>query len=128
MTLLRDALSAVLILAGSAFCLLAALGLLRFPDTLTRLHAATKAQSAGLLLTLAGGALRTPAGASAALLLIAVFLVLTAPVTAQIVGRVAYRTGAVRRTALVCDDLRDRLAREGDAPAPQAPGDHDEGK
>ncbi len=60
MTLLRDALSAVLILAGSAFCLLAALGLLRFPDTLTRLHAATKAQSAGLLLTLAGGALRTP--------------------------------------------------------------------
>ncbi|OII69702.1 sodium:proton antiporter [Streptomyces sp. CC77] len=126
--MLRDALAAALILAGSAFCLLAALGLLRFPDTLTRLHAAAKAQSAGLLLVLAGGALRTPAGASAALLLIALFLLLTAPVTAQIVGRVAYRTGAVRRSALVCDELRERLAREGDAPPPQGTGDQDEGK
>ncbi len=34
---------AILILIGSAFCLLAALGVLRFPDLYTRLHAASKA-------------------------------------------------------------------------------------
>ncbi|WP_149179730.1 monovalent cation/H(+) antiporter subunit G [Streptomyces sp. TRM49041] len=109
MNILRDVAAAALILAGSGFCLLAALGLLRFPDTVTRLHASAKAQSAGLLLVLVGASVRMPVAVAPTLLLIALFQLVTAPVTGQIVGRVAYRTRSVDRRILVRDELRERL-------------------
>ena len=46
---------AVLVLSGSALALTAAIGVVRFPDTLSRMHAASKPQVLGLLLVLAGG-------------------------------------------------------------------------
>lgn len=51
-----DVLTAVLLPAGAAFTAVGALGVLRFPDLLTRLHAATKPHTIGLLLVLAGAA------------------------------------------------------------------------
>ena len=53
-----DILCAVLILGGSALALTAAIGVVRFPDTLSRMHAATKPQVLGLLLVLVGAAIR----------------------------------------------------------------------
>jgi multicomponent Na+:H+ antiporter subunit G len=50
-------LSAVLILLGAFFFLAGTLGLLRFPDVYTRLHALTKADNLGLGLTVLGLAL-----------------------------------------------------------------------
>lgn len=108
----RDVLTAVLLLTGAAFCLLSALGLLRFPDTLSRLHAAAKAQTLGLLLVLLGAAVQAPLGYALMLVLVALFQLVTVPVLSQIVGRTAYRTDAVRRTGLVVDELGDRLARD----------------
>ncbi|MDG9701265.1 monovalent cation/H(+) antiporter subunit G [Streptomyces sp. DH37] len=102
--------SAVLLLTGALFCLLGALGLLRFPDTATRLHASSKAQTLGVLLSLLGAALRVPLPYAGLLLLIALFQLFTAPVTGQVVGRVAYRTGAVDRNTLVVDELAGRIA------------------
>ncbi|WP_175412483.1 monovalent cation/H(+) antiporter subunit G [Streptomyces sp. TRM64462] len=122
----RDGVAAVLVLCGSGFCLLAALGLLRFPDTVTRLHAAAKAQSAGLLLVLLGAAVRMPARVAPALLVIALFQLVTAPVTAQIVGRVAYRTRSVDRRTLVRDELEERLFPDDTSDAGTPPPDPDD--
>ncbi|MFB4308020.1 monovalent cation/H(+) antiporter subunit G [Actinomadura sp. GTD37] len=100
-----DAVSAVLLLAGSGFCAVGALGMLRFPDLLARLHAATKPQTIGLLLVLAGLAPQTGSVSSATpLLLIAVFQLITAPVTAQTIAGAAYRAGVVDPAALALDE------------------------
>jgi len=103
-------LSAAALLSGAASCLLGALGLLRFPDLPTRLQAATKPQTLGLLLILLGTALRLEPAGAASLALVALFQVITAPVISQLLGRAAYRSGALRRDVLVTDDLADRLS------------------
>ncbi|MFB8776646.1 monovalent cation/H(+) antiporter subunit G [Streptomyces broussonetiae] len=119
MSVVRDVVTAVLFPAGALFCLLGAVGLLRFPDTGSRLHAAAKAQTLGLLLVLLGAAVQLPARHAPVLVLVAVFQMLTAPVTSQIIGRTAYRIGDVDRRPLVRDELADRLAEDG-TPLPGA--------
>ena len=52
-----DVIAGVLLLVGSAFSLVAAIGLLRLPDLYSRLHALTKADNLGLGLLTAGLAL-----------------------------------------------------------------------
>ncbi len=87
----------VLMVLGSALAVLAGLGLVRFPDVLTRLQAATKLQVPGLALVLIGAALAVGNGSDVALLLlVAVFQTITVPVLGMIVGRAAYRAGDVR--------------------------------
>ncbi|HQR20696.1 MAG TPA: monovalent cation/H(+) antiporter subunit G [Burkholderiaceae bacterium] len=54
MTLLLDAFSIVAIVAGAFFYLAGTVGLLRFPDAYTRLHALTKADNLGLVLVIIG--------------------------------------------------------------------------
>ncbi|WP_300007649.1 monovalent cation/H(+) antiporter subunit G [Pseudonocardia sp.] len=111
-----DVVSGVLLLAGALQCLLGALGVLRLPSLLSRVQAATKPQTLGLLLILAGTALRLAPDDAVTLLLVAVFQVITAPVLAQLVGRSAYRSGSVRPEILVVDELADRMPREGPEP------------
>jgi multicomponent Na+:H+ antiporter subunit G len=78
-----------LLIGGSAFILLAALGTLRFPDMLSWIHATTKATSFGLLLLLIGVALffNTLLIYFKALLVIS-FIYLTAPLAAHSIARV----------------------------------------
>lgn len=100
-----DAVTAVLLPAGAVFSALGALGALRFPDLLTRLHAATKPQTIGLLLVLAGVAPQTGSVAAATpLLLVAVFQLITAPVTAQTIAGAAYRAGVLDPATLTLDE------------------------
>ena len=102
-----DALAAVLLLSGAALALAAAVGVLRFVDTLSRMHAATKPSTLGLLLITVGAALRMEQAQDAVkLLLVAAFTFLTAPVTAHMIGRAAYRSGAGAQRELVVDELR----------------------
>lgn len=100
-----DVVSAALLLLGATSCLLGALGLVRLPGLLARLQAATKPQTLGLLLVLAGTALRVEPDSAVTLVLVALFQVITAPVVSQLVGRSAYRAGAVRPDVLVVDEL-----------------------
>jgi len=97
-------------LAGALLCLLAGIGLLRLPDVLSRMHAATKPQSLGLLLVLIGAGLwlRSPIDLCT-LLLVGLFQLLTSPVAAHMVGRAAYRTGRLDREDLVRDELAPAL-------------------
>jgi multicomponent Na+:H+ antiporter subunit G len=107
-----DIVSAVLLLVGALSCLLGALGLVRLPDLLGRMQAATKPQTLGLLLILAGTALRVELESAVTLLLVGLFQVITAPVIAQLLGRSAYRGGTVRRDLLVVDELAGKMPRE----------------
>jgi multicomponent Na+:H+ antiporter subunit G len=54
MSLVRDIITIVGVSAGAFFFLAGTVGLLRFPDTLTRLHALTKADNLGLGLVVIG--------------------------------------------------------------------------
>ena len=107
MTIL-DLLAAVLVLLGSAFALTAAIGVVRFPDTLTRMHAATKPQVLGLLLVLGGAAIRLRGNIDVGMIVLtAMFTVITAPVVAQRVGQLAYREQNIRDDLLTQDDMRE---------------------
>jgi multicomponent Na+:H+ antiporter subunit G len=87
-----DVVSGLLVLGGSAFALTAAIGVARFPDTLSRMHSATKPQVLGLLLVLGGAALRLRDNPDVGMLILAgLFTLITAPVVAQRVGQLAYR-------------------------------------
>ncbi len=110
-----DLAGGVCLLLGAFMCLAGAVGLVRFPDTLSRLHAATKPQTLGLILVLIGLALtiRTWAAVTT-LVFVAATQFFTAPVTAQLVGRSAYRHGNVRKDLLIVDELSDALARDDD--------------
>ena len=126
MEALRDAVAVVLVLAGAFLCLTAGLGLVRFPDVLTRMHAGTKPQVLGVLLVMIGGAIRLQGwSATWMLLLVAAFQLLTAPVSAHMISRVAYRRRHVRRDLLLVDELRTEEAVDsvyrGDEPADAPP-------
>lgn len=75
---LTDFLSASLLIAGAIFFLAGTLGLIRFPDVYTRLHALTKADNLGLGLMVAGLAIQAASWATAAKLILIWLLVLLA--------------------------------------------------
>jgi multicomponent Na+:H+ antiporter subunit G len=107
----NDLLAAVLVLGGSALALTAALGVLRFPDTLTRMHAATKPQVLGLLLVLGGATIRLSGNVDVGMLVLtAMFTLITAPVVAHRVGQLAYREQKVG-DELTVDEMRDDTER-----------------
>lgn len=105
----RDWISAVGLISGALFCVIGAWGMVRLPDTLSRLQAATKPQTLGLLLILAGTAVRLEPHFAVGLVLAGLFQVITAPALSQLFGRAAYRTGGVDRSTLVVDELAQRL-------------------
>lgn len=101
-----DGIAGALVLAGSLLALTAAIGVLRFPDTLARMHSATKPQVLGLLLVLAGAAIRLRGSHDFGMLAVtALFTVITAPVVAHRVGRLAYREQDMD-AQLVVDEMR----------------------
>lgn len=101
-----DVIAAVLLLTGCLLALAAGIGLMRFPDVLTRMHGATKPQTLGLVLVLLAIALRAPEKSSITILvLVAIFAFMTAPVSAHMIGRAAFRADKVDRSRLTRDDL-----------------------
>ncbi|MDG4808469.1 monovalent cation/H(+) antiporter subunit G [Micromonospora sp. WMMD1120] len=111
-----DWLGAGCLVAGALLGLAAAIGVLRFPDALSRMHAATKPQVLGVLLLLLGIALRLRSPADLGMIgLVAVFQLSTAPVAAQMIGRAAYRAGRLDRDLLDTDELAERGSSGGSA-------------
>lgn len=85
-----DDIGDVVILGGAVWSLIAGIGLLRLPDVLTRMHAATKPQVLGLLMMLFGVALRLrDANDITTLILVGLFQTWTVPVAAHMVARAA---------------------------------------
>lgn len=101
-----DVLASIALVLGCSLALVAGIGLLRFPDVLTRMHGATKPQTLGMVLVLVAIGLRAEDRSAIAILaLVGLFALMTAPVSAHMLGRAAFRTGRVDRSALSRDDL-----------------------
>jgi multicomponent Na+:H+ antiporter subunit G len=107
-----DLTAAVFLLLGALLSLAAGVGLLRFPDALSRLHAATKPQVLGLIFIVIALAISSRSLAVLfALVPVVVFQMLTAPIAAHMIGRAGYRTKNFRRELLAVDELEDAVAR-----------------
>ena len=117
-----DAVSAVFMVVGALMSLAAAVGLLRFPDLLSRMHAATKPQVLGLFLLLASIGLQMRTWWVWPVLLVAwIFQLLTVPVSAHMVGRAGYRTKHLHRELLSSDEL-DAVVQKAAAQPPRENG------
>ncbi|RFA13358.1 hypothetical protein B7R21_08335 [Subtercola boreus] len=105
----RDVFTAGLVLLSAFLCFAAGVGLIRFPDVLSRLHAATKPQILGLIAIVVDVAVANPSAATITLALAIVFFQsLTAPIAAHMLGRAAFRTDHFRRDILVVDEVSSR--------------------
>lgn len=115
-----DIAAGALLVVAALLTLAAAIGLWRFPDPLSRLHAATKPQILGLILVVVAIAL-SARSATVLLLLVPVIVLqlLTAPISAHMVGRAGYRNGDFDPAALEVDEL---AADVDAAPGGELPG------
>ena len=99
-----DIISWVLLMSGVFFCLVGGIGLLRFPDVFSRMHAAgiTDTLGAGLML----GGLMVQAGLTLVcikLVLVLLFLLITSPASTHALARSALESG-----------LKPKLANDGE--------------
>ncbi|QLD11888.1 monovalent cation/H(+) antiporter subunit G [Microbacterium oleivorans] len=110
--IITDVIALVLVLIGALLCLTAAVGLLRFRDVPTRLHAATKPQVLGfIVICIAIGVASQSWEVVAFLVPVALVQLATAPLSAHMVARQAYRNKTLDRDSLFVDEF-------ADAPAP----------
>ena len=116
-TQVADFAAAVCILLGALLALIAAVGVVRLPDLLTRMHAATKPQVLGTVLVMTGVALRLRDPQVVGVLALIVQLA-TTPIASHMVGRASFRAGQVRQDLLVVDELSDGPSHEEPRGAP----------
>ncbi|MBZ8133105.1 monovalent cation/H(+) antiporter subunit G [Afifella sp. IM 167] len=110
MSALIDVIVGIMLVIGSLFAIVAAVGLLRFPDLYTRMHAASKAGTLGSGLMLIALALEAPhldifTRAIAGV----VFFLLTTPVSAHLLARAAYLAGVKPCSTTTPDDYSHAL-------------------
>jgi multicomponent Na+:H+ antiporter subunit G len=103
---MSEIVTGVLMLLGAAFLLVAAVGLLRMPDLMMRMHAATKAGTLGAgLIVLSVTTFYLDLSITVRALAAIFFVFLTAPVAAHVIGRSAYFIGVPLWGRTVMDDL-----------------------
>lgn len=104
---MSEIISNVLMLIGTAFLLLAAIGVLRMPDLFTRMQPATKAATLGVACVLLGAAFHFgDLGVTTRVVAAIIFFLLTAPVTAHLIARASYFVGTPLWRGTVVDELR----------------------
>lgn len=110
-----DILTAVLLLSGSAFFLVAAIGIVRLPDLYMRMHAAAKASAFGAVLLLLGVALHFGDGWTLFEVIVIVFFIfITNPVAAHLIGRAGYHMNVALWQETQVDELRDTMQAEAE--------------
>ncbi|MBM9469231.1 monovalent cation/H(+) antiporter subunit G [Nakamurella leprariae] len=122
-----DVIAGVALVAGAAMSALAGVAVLRFPDTMSRIHAATKPQVLGIVLLMIGLGLQLRSAAVIGLLVLIVLLqFVTAPVSAHLTVRAAYRGATGDGDATGPDDQgpgRRTGAGDDDTPEVTVPAD-----
>ncbi|CAM3951849.1 Na+/H+ antiporter subunit G [Lederbergia lenta] len=101
-----------LIFISSVVSVISALGIIRFPDVYTRIHAATKSTTLAVLLTLTGAFVYFWAAESfisVRLILGIIFVFLTAPVAGHLIIRAAYRSKVKLAESSIEDELKSAL-------------------
>ncbi len=106
--MIAEIIASILLLTGSAFLLLAAVGITRMPDLFSRIQATAKASTLGVTcLVLALAVYFSSTGITVRALLVVAFLLLTTPVAAHVIGRAAYFTGVPMWEKTLIDELRE---------------------
>lgn len=127
---MTDVITGLFLIVGAAFMLVAALGVWRMPDLLTRMHATTKAGVLGAGLMLVGAAVHFgQVGVIVRVVAIIGFIMLTAPVAAHMIGRAGYFMGVPLWDGTVKDELKGRYDDETHnlaSPSPAERGAEDE--
>lgn len=117
-----DIVALVLALIGAVLCLTAAIGLVRWADVPTRLHASTKPQVLGVLLIVTAIVLSLRTWEALAFgIPIVLIQFATAPLAAHMVGRAAYRNRTMDEAGLYVDQLQHRTEEGGSIAAPSRP-------
>lgn len=109
-----DIIIAAIATLGTLFVLLAAIGILRMPDTYLRMAVTTKAATLGVgLLLIAAAIYFYDFSTTTRVLAIILFILLTAPVGAHLIGKAAYIAGNKLWEGSVMDDLKGKYRRTG---------------
>ena len=101
----------ILLLLGGSFVLVGSIGLVKMPDFFMRLHGPTKATTLGMALLLTASMIffsSTQAGFSAKEILISLFLLLTAPISGNMMIKAAihHKLDSIVRTKVI-DNIED---------------------
>jgi len=99
---------AIITLVGSVFIFLGGLGLVRMPDLFNRIQTGTKASTLGTMLSLIGLAIINE-GWFWKLLVIIVFVVITNPVSSNVIARAAHRRGIKLSQKTITDMLEEKI-------------------
>ncbi|MGM0571671.1 monovalent cation/H(+) antiporter subunit G [Marinobacter sp.] len=130
---MTDWLIAIFLLTGSTFVLLAAVGIVRLPDLATRMHASTKAGALGAMMIMGAVMIafhEQPEVITRAAAII-IFILITAPIAAHVIGRAGYFLGTPLWKGTIKDELRDRydqqthVLKSGPGEQPAAPSSPD---
>ena len=106
---MAESISLVLLLLGSLFMLLAAIGMVRMPDVLTRMHSSTKSSTLGVGLIMLGVVLAfSDFAVGVRALAIVIFMFTTTPVSAHMIARAAYLSGVPLWEGTLSDEMRGR--------------------
>lgn len=106
---MAESIALLLLLLGAVFMLLAAIGMVRMPDVLTRMHSSTKSGTLGVGLIMLGVALVFGDFAiRVRALAIVIFMFSTTPVSAHMIARAAYLSGVPLWEGTLSDELRGR--------------------
>ncbi|HSP11695.1 MAG TPA: monovalent cation/H(+) antiporter subunit G [Salegentibacter sp.] len=98
---------------GALFVLLAAVGMIRMPDTYLRISVTTKAATLGVGLLMVSAAIYfNDLSTTSRALVIILFVLLTAPVSAHLIGRASYFMGVRLWDKSVIDDLKGKYQKK----------------
>jgi multicomponent Na+:H+ antiporter subunit G len=104
---MAEIIAGILLISGGFFVLVAAVGILRLPDILMRMHASTKAGTLGAgLILLAVAFTYGEIGIISRAVATIIFILMTAPVAAHTIGRAAYKSGTKFWKGTIVDDLK----------------------
>lgn len=94
---LQQGIACTLLILGVVFSFLGVVGILRLPDTYTRLHASGKTGTLGVLLLCVGAAVLSPSDAPK-LIILGLFLVFSGPVASHAIAAAVHRSEQITRT------------------------------
>ncbi len=98
--------AAFLLIAGSLFMLVAAIGVVKLSDVYMRMHAITKAASLGAILMLAAvSIIYVQWIVWVEALMVVLFVIFTAPIASHMIAKAAHKTGNPKGPGYIMDEL-----------------------
>jgi multicomponent Na+:H+ antiporter subunit G len=104
--------SALLLIFGSLFMLVAAIGVVKLPDVYMRMHAITKAASLGAILMLTAVFIWHPqwiVGVEA--LMVILFVIFTAPIGTHMLAKVSHKMDVPIGEGYIMDEMKEKTGR-----------------